>query len=192
MKTIEEFIGGYIDAHEGGLSLDPDDNGNWTGMKKCKGSLVGSKFGVTSAALAGYRGVPVSSITRQDISNLSRKEAIDIGVALYYHKPKFDRLLFNRVTLSVIDKGWGSGPVWGIKLLQRMIGVPDDGKIGPQTIKTYEKFLSSVGEEEAARRFADRRIAFDTSLNQRKYINGWNNRTRSFLPGTKWWSEWGA
>jgi len=190
-KTIEDFIGGFIDAHEGGLSMDPVDNGNWTGGKKGVGKLVGSKYGVTAGAVAAYRGVPTSSITAQDIANLTRDEAVNIGVKLYYEQPGFAKLPFNRVTLSIVDKGWGSGPVQAIKLLQRLIGVSDDGKIGPQTVAAYKAWLDRTGEEAAARKWADVRIAFDTSLNQPRFINGWNNRTRSFLPGTAWWEAWG-
>lgn len=190
-KTIRDFIGGFISAHEGGLSMDPKDNGNWTGGRQNSGKLVGSKFGVTAGALAAYRGVPASSITKTDIANLTKDEAINIGVKLYYEKPRMDRLPWNRVTLSIVDKGWGSGPKQAIKLLQRMVGTTQDGIIGPNTLNAYKEFLDRHGEEEAARRWANVRIAFDTSLGQPRFIRGWNNRTRSFLPGTVWWRQWG-
>lgn len=189
-KTIVDFIAGFIDAHEGGLSLDPADNGNYQGGKRGDGALVGSKYGVTAPALAAYRGVSPYSITAKAMADLTRDEAIKIGVSLYYEQPGFARLPWNRVTLSIVDKGWGSGPAQAIKLLQRMVGVTADGKIGPQTIAAYEAFLARHGEEGAARRWADVRMAFDASLNQPRFLNGWNNRTRSFLPGTKWWAEW--
>lgn len=189
-KGIAEFIGGYIDTHEGGLSMDPMDNGNWTGGRRNSGNLVGSKFGVTPGAIATYRGVPASSISRADVANLTRQEAIAIGVKNYYEAPGFDKLPMNRVTRSIIDKGWGSGPVRSIKLMQRMIGVPADGKIGPATIAAYTAWLAGRSEEDAARQWAQVRIAFDTSLGQSRFIRGWNNRTNSFLPGTPWWSAW--
>lgn len=189
-KSIADFIGGFIDAHEGGLSLDPVDNGNWTGGKRGSGTLVGSKFGVTPGAVASFRGVPPSSITAADIANLTRDEAVRIGVSLYYDKPGFAMLPMNRVTLSIIDKGWGSGPRQAIKLMQRMIGAGDDGVIGPATIAAYQAWAARTGEDAGARKWADVRISFDTSLNQPRFLNGWNNRTRSYLPGTAWWTEW--
>lgn len=191
-KSIADFIGGFIDAHEGGLSMEPADNGNWTGGRRGEGKLVGSKFGVTPGAAADFRGVPVASITAADIAALTRDEAIRIGVANYYEAPGLNLLPWNRVTLSIIDKGWGSGPRQAIKLLQRMVGADDDGKIkaGGETVRKYTAWLAQHGEEAAARIWADVRIAFDTSLNQPRFINGWNNRTRSFLPGTTWWGEW--
>lgn len=189
-KTIADFIGGFISTHEGGLSMDPADNGNYTGGRRGVGNLVGSKFGVTPGAVAMYRGVPASSITRADIANLTREEAIAIGVKNYYEQPGLDKLPFNRVTLSIVDKGWGSGPGQAIKLMQRMVGVEADGKLGPATVAAYIAWLAGHSEEDAARAWADVRMRFDGSLGQPRFINGWNNRTRSFLPGTPWWSAW--
>lgn len=190
VKTIADFIGGFIDAHEGSLSLDPADNGNYQGGKRGVGALIGSKFGVTGPAVAAYRGISPYAVSATDIANLTRDEAVKIGVSLYFDKPGFAKLPLNRVTLSIIDKGWGSGPAQAIKLMQRMVGVADDGKIGPATVTAYTDWLDRTGEEAAARKWADVRIAFDISLNQPRFLNGWNNRTRSFLPGTAWWSEW--
>lgn len=191
-KGIADFIAGFIDAHEGDLSMDPMDNGNWTGGRRNVGNLVGSKFGVTPGAVAMYRGVPVSSITRADIANLTRQEAIAIGVKNYYEQPGFAALPLNRVTLSIVDKGWGSGPRQAIKLLQRMIGASADGKISPggETVQKYTAWLAGRSEEDAARQWAQVRIAFDSSLGQPRFIRGWNNRTNSFLPGTPWWKAW--
>lgn len=197
-KTIADFIAGFIDAHEGGLSMDPKDNGNWTGNARGVGVLVGSKYGVTSRALAAYRGVKQSTITAADIASISRATAIDIGVTLYYRRPGFDRLPFNRITLSIVDKGWGSGQARAIMLMQQMIGAKVDGAIGPDTISKYNKFLADNGEEKAAIIWANVRKKFDKSITEnegpddpdKRYLNGWNNRTDSFLPGTKWWAEW--
>lgn len=184
--TPRDFIAGFIGTHEGGLSMDPADNGNYTGGKRGVGALVGSKYGVTAAALAAYRGVPASSITKAQMAALSLDEAVAIGLKNYYQAPGFDRLPWNRVTASIVDKGWGSGPVQAVKLMQGMIGVKADGKIGPQTIAAYTDWL----EADQAEAWARVRIAFDTSLNQPRFLKGWNNRTNSFLPGTAWWKAW--
>lgn len=184
--TPQEFIAGFIGDHEGGLSLDPADNGNYTGGKRGVGALVGSKFGVTAAALAAYRGVPASSITAKAMAALTKDEAVAIGLKNYYHAPGFDKLPWNRITASIVDKGWGSGPGQAIKLMQRMIGVPDDGKIGPKTVEAYRDWL----EAHQAETWARMRTTFDASLNQPRFTKGWNNRTNSFLPASMWWQAW--
>lgn len=202
-QSPSQFIRGYIERHEGGLSMNPADNGNWFDpvrykkglpQKRGLGTLVGSKFGVTAYALARYR--KVSNITAADMAALGVDEAVAIGVAFYYKEPKFDRLPWDRVVASAVDKGWGSGPKWGIKLLQRAIGgLVDDGDIGPATVAAYKAWREKVSEDDAARAFAKQRRAYDLALTRDdgpndpdiKFINGWNNRTDSFLPGTVWW-----
>jgi lysozyme family protein len=190
---IETFIEGFITAHEGGLSMDPVDTGNWFYEKGQPKVLVGSKYGVTGAALAAYRGV--NRITPEDMGKLTLDEAVKCGVKLYYDKPDFDLLSWNQVTASIMDMGWGAGPGQAIKLLQRMIAVADDGSIGGFTARAYDQFLHDHGLEEAAQRWAGIRNGFyDQIIVARpanaKYRNGWRNRTASFLPGTAWWKAW--
>ncbi|WP_447407070.1 putative peptidoglycan-binding domain-containing protein, partial [Clostridium perfringens] len=86
------------------------------------------------------------------------------------------------------------GPGRAIKMMQEMVGANNDGDIGPKTIAAYKAFVAKYGEEGAAHRWCDKRIAFDTYLGSNegpndpdaKFVNGWNNRSRSFLPGTAW------
>lgn len=182
--TPAELIRGFIGAHEGGLSLDPKDHGN-----HFEGQLIGSKYGVTGAALAAYRkrnGIQ-TPVNKQTMAELTLEEAVDVGVQGYYAAPGFGQLPWNRVTMSVVDMGWGAGPRQAIKLLQRMIGATQDGDIGPATAAAYAAFLEEHGEEETARRYGAVRDRFYDALNQPRFTKGWKNRTASFLPGTPWW-----
>lgn len=201
-QTPTQFIEGFIRTHEGGLSLQPADNGNWFDpkrmaarlpQKRYMGTLVGSKYGITAYALCSYR--RVKSITAKDMADLTLAEAVAIGVRNYYDIPDFDTLPWDRVIASVLDMAWGSGPDQATKLLQRMIGTGDDGDIGPATIKAYKAYRLKNNEEAAARAFGAQRDAFYTKLAtnegpndpDKKFLNGWKNRTASFLPGTAWW-----
>ena len=208
--TPRNFISGFIGTHEGKLSLKAADNGNWydparylAGKKQARGlgQLVGSMYGVTAYALVRYRvrkGMALAKalkVTPADIATLDLATAIDIGVELYFLEPGFDRLPWNRVTASIMDKGWGSGPDRAVRMLQQLVGVAIDGKLGPKTAAAYARYIALHGEERAAREWCAARIAFDTILASndgpndpdRLFINGWNNRSRSFLPGTAWW-----
>lgn len=207
---VRKFIGGFIGQHEGGLSKHPADNGNWydparysakprLGQMRGKGTNVGSKFGVTAYTLNEARGVVLSAAAMATaMANLTFDEAVDIGVKLYYDKPGLIKLPWNRVTASILDKAWGSGPGRAVRMMQECIGVAADGAIGPKTVAAYTAWIAKHGEAECAARWADKRIAFDTSLTtndgpndpDKAFIGGWNNRTRSFLPGTKWWNGW--
>lgn len=217
MMTPKAFIAGFIGDHEGALSVHVEDNGNWFDparyrnrpvlpQRRGMGVNVGSKFGVTAYALADYRvakGMPLDqalNITRETMAGLDFDTAVDVGMVLFYAGPGFDQLVWNRVTMSIMDKGWGSGPGTAVRMMQRMIGANADGKIGPNTARAYAAFIAQHAEEGAAHLWADVRIAFDQVLAtnegeddpDRKFIGGWNNRTRSFLPGTEWWRQAGG
>jgi lysozyme family protein len=184
----QDFVGGYIRDHEGGLSVDPDDTGNWY-----KGVCVGSKFGVTGAVLCSYR--DIAQITPQEMAALDMGEAVDIGMKMFYTGPGLDQLPWNQLTASVLDMGWGSGPKQAVKLLQRMIVCGDDGSVGTFTARAYADFLKNHGLEDSAQMWGDVRNQFYDKIIQvrpsnAKYRNGWRNRTASFLPGTKWWKNW--
>lgn len=187
-----EFFRDYIATWEGGLSLDPDDAGNWFGAKGCAPALIGSKYGVTGAALAAFR--DCATITAEDIACLTIDEAARIGMRLYYRRPHIDRLPWDPVIASLVDFGWGAGPGQAIRLLQRMIKVVDDGRIGPVTIAAYQKYIASYGVEEAARNWQAARDDFYRLIAKKrpinaKYLRGWLRRSGYFAPGSAWWKR---
>ena len=218
MITPRAIISGFIGAHEGALSLNPDDNGNWYDparylakpkqlpQRRGMGLLVGSKFGVTAYSLVHYRvrkGAPLATaihVTRPDINAITFDLAIEIGFELFFLEPALDRLDWNRVTPSVVDKAWGSGPGTAVELLQQLIGVAADGCIGPGTVTAYAAWIAQLGEERAAAAWCSKRLAFDHTLATNggphdpdaAFENGWDARSRSFLPGTPWWRQAGA
>lgn len=188
-QSPAEFCANVLMAHEGGLSMDKNDRGNWF-----KGALVGSKYGVTAEALAAYR--KNWSITADDMKNLTKTEAVAVAMSDYYGKPKIDQLEWNQVTASIFDMGYNAGPATAIKLVQSMIGVNGDGKIGPFTDRAYSEYLQDHGIEYAAREYCDHRIQYYERIivkrpSNAKYRRGWQARARSFLPGTSWWREFG-
>ena len=180
MMNAKKFILWYIDKWEGGLSLDLKDRGNWW-----NGQLVGSKYGVTAAALSTYTND--KDITPEKIENITKEAATAIGYELYFLGGNLDKLPWNAVTASLLDKEWGSGTRTAIKLFQGMIKCPADGIIGKDTVAAYLFFLSQHGEEGAAIIWAKSRENFDLSLHQARFLKGWNNRTEGFLPGTAFW-----
>ncbi|MEO7691268.1 MAG: glycosyl hydrolase 108 family protein [Sphingomonas sp.] len=190
MMKPADFIRDYIKTHEGGLSLDPVDHGNWH-----NGVLVGSNFGVTGDVLAKAR--QVNKVTPADMAALTLDEAVSIGCRLFYAMPHFDLLPWDPAVASVLDMGWGAGPGQAIKLLQRMIGANDDGQLGPYTARLYRSYVADHGIEATARAYGDVRIAFYSRIiaihpSNEKYRKGWRNRAISFLPGTPWWRRFVA
>lgn len=208
--TPTQTIGGFITTHEGGMSVDASDNGNWYDAARYKAGLpfkrgmgvnVGSNWGVTAYALVRYRlltGVPAAKaliVSRADMAALTKEQAIAIGVKLFFEVPHFDTLVWNRVTMSIVDKGWGSGPSTAIMMLQKLLGLRQDGAIGPLTAQTYAAWVAKAGEEAAAKAWCAAREAKDFAIAHNegpndpdlRFLKGWNNRSESFLPGTSWW-----
>jgi lysozyme family protein len=187
--TVDAFERHFLETFETGVcSMDTADTGNWY-----RGILCGSKWGVTAGALATYR--PNAVITPQSIAALSEAEALQVARSLYYDQPDLDLCVWNPVTASWHDMLWGAGVVMGTKLMQRQIGVADDGDVGSLTASAYLDWLANIGLEEAARRFAAARNAYYDQIiairpSNAKYRNGWRRRTAGYMPGTAWWASW--
>ncbi len=104
--------------HEGGYVDHPADPGGATNL------------GITHITLAAHRGKPV---TKQDVRNLTKAEAAEIYRASYWNAVRADALPPG-LDLAVFDFAVNSGPGRAAKTLQRVLGVPQDGVIGPQTL----------------------------------------------------------
>lgn len=157
---------------EGGYQNDKDDSGNYV-----NGVLIGTNRGVTPAALAKHRGVKASSITVEDIKNVTEQEARDIFKEEYFYKPKLDKLPMD-LQASVFDMQINSGSN-AIKILQKLVGTKQDGIIGPKTLKALEDNPVSVNE------YADARIEYynkvvTKSPEKKKFLSGWTSRANSY------------
>lgn len=115
-----------------------------------------TNMGITQATLASWRGKPV---TADDVKNLTRAEAEAIYRKNYWHPIKGDALP-DGVDLAVFDLAVNSGPAKAAMMLQSVVGVAQDGVIGPLT-------LAAVGKMSAATiitRLCADRMAFLRSL----------------------------
>ncbi|MBY3038961.1 glycoside hydrolase family 108 protein [Rhizobium laguerreae] len=147
-------------AYEGGLSMDRADPGNWTGGAVGKGTLKGTKYGVSAAAFPNL-----------DIRNLTLKDVEPIYKAKYWDKVGGDELPAG-FDLAVWDYGVNSGPARALRDAQAVTGAPVDGKLGPTTIAKAAK--AGVREIQALCR---RRLGYMQSLKIWKtYKKGWSAR----------------
>jgi lysozyme family protein len=108
-----------------------------------------------------------------DIKNLTRDDAIKIYYHDYWLPMNLSLLENDNLVLHVFDMGVNAGIRMGIKLLQRMVNVPDDGILGKITAKAVNTFDGDVVVE-----YIKRRKLFYVTLVQKKpelrvFIKGW-------------------
>ena len=150
-------------GHEGGLSLDPNDRGNWTGGKKGVGELKGTKYGIAAHAYPYL-----------DIRNLTRAAA-----AQFYRQDYWNRVwgddLPSGPDVVTFDGAINSGPGRSIKWLQGAIGTKADGGFGPKTMAAVEAVTDWPA---AIKRMTAKRLSFLQGLTSlfKRYGRGWTVR----------------
>jgi lysozyme family protein len=111
-------------AHEGGWADNPKDPGGPT-MK-----------GVT---LGVFRKLVKPNATKTDLRNIT-----DEQLQIIYRHSYWDEVLGsklpNGVDYTLYDYAVNSGPGRGVKALQKIVGVTQDGKVGPMTLKAIADF----------------------------------------------------
>lgn len=105
---------------EGGLSLDPDDSGNWTSGEKEVGDLIGSKFGVSAPLLCAYL---KRHATKEDMANLTEVTAQRIYQINYWNEIKGDDIIHQEVADQLYDSAVNMGVNTAIMLIQRALGL---------------------------------------------------------------------
>lgn len=145
-------------GHEGGWSDHKADTGGRT------------MFGVTEAVARenGYTG---------DMRDLTQDKAKAIARLQYWNAVKADQLP-ESLRYSVFDAAYHSGPHQATKWLQRALGVPDDGKIGPVTLGT----ANFQDPQRVLSRFTGHRLEFLTNIKSwDSFGKGWSRRVASLL-----------
>ena len=142
---------------EGGFVNNPKDPGGMTNL------------GVTASTWANFKGrntneKEMRSLTRDDVAPLYEKK--------YWDACKCDDLP-SCVDYLVFDFAVNSGPGRSVKTLQRALGLPEDGAVGPVTIQT----IDVMDKTELIARFSDAKKQFYESLPTfATFGNGWLKR----------------
>lgn len=143
--------------HEGGFSNHKDDPGGATNK------------GIT---LATFRRFVKPGGTIADL-----KAITDDQVAVVYRRQYWDAVLGaelpDGVDYAVFDFAVNSGPARAAKYLQAVVGVAQDGKIGPATLKATRAMMHAT----VIHNLCDRRMAFLKALPTWKtFGKGWTSR----------------
>ena len=143
--------------HEGGYVNNSKDPGGMTNL------------GVTKLTWEMWTGHPVSE---KEMRNLTPELVAPMYKRKYWDKVSGD-LLPSGVDHAVFDFAVNSGPGQASKVLQRVLGLKDDGFIGPQTLTKVVSMDSSklIADYNAAR------LAFLQALpTWADFGNGWGTR----------------
>jgi murein L,D-transpeptidase YcbB/YkuD len=146
-------------TQEGGFCDNPADPGRAT------------NFGITIATLAAWRG---TSVTSDDVRTMSRDEAIEIYRANYWLPARCGDMPAG-IDLMVFDFSVNSGPRTAVKAVQRLVGVPDDGSVGPMTLTA----LARADQKSLVNALAQARLDYCRSLpTWTDFGTGWTSRVR--------------
>lgn len=154
-------------AREGGFVDRTDDRGGPTNR------------GITMATLATWR---KRAVTREDILQLTEAEAREIYLALYICQPGFARIPDMRLRHLVVDCGVLSGQRHAAEWLQKVIGVRQDGVLGPMTtaaLAAAPVLYVYLGVCALRMRLVGRLIARDPR--QAVFAGGWLDRFAWFM-----------
>jgi lysozyme family protein len=143
--------------HEGGFVNHPKDPGGMTNL------------GVTKKVWEEWVG---HAVTEEDMRALTREKVAPLYKAKYWDKVYGDKLPHG-VDLCVFDCAVNSGVSRAAKLLQRVVGVDDDGVIGNMTLTACE----AVEPDLIIQRFSEERLAFLQALPTfATFGKGWSKR----------------
>jgi lysozyme family protein len=151
---------GFVLRMEGGFSNRADDPGGPTNL------------GVTIPTLTAFRGHPVSVA---DIKALTPEMVLPLYREMYWAKVLGD-LLPAGVDLCLLDSAINLSPTKAARLLQRALGLTQDGLIGPRTIGAVNKAnLSDLID-----RISACRLAYYQALpTWDEFGLGWSNRVNA-------------
>ncbi|TVR79174.1 MAG: hypothetical protein EA405_13370 [Rhodospirillales bacterium] len=168
--SIETMIYQIIER-EGGYVNHPADRGGPT------------NFGITAKTLGAWRGsaVPASA---GEIRGLTEKEAFQIYYDIYVRKPNFIYINAPHLREAVVDFGVNSGVRRASEALQKAVGAPADGIVGPVTLRA----VNAGDPQVLSLKVNLYRALFVLSLvgrshNQVVFARGWANRINEVAGG---------
>lgn len=170
MAKFEDFAGKLLRL-EGGYVNHPMDRGGPT------------KYGVILSIWKEY-GHDMDGdgdIDADDIKLLSEEDAKFIAKKLFWDYFLADRINNSSVAEFIVDWGYNSGRKTVAKKVQQLLGMPDDGIVGEQTLrKINDADASLLFNSLKTSRIVFLNNIIKRSPNQIVFYRGWMNRVNSF------------
>jgi len=111
-----------------------------------------------------------------DIKNLTKEKAIEIYYKDYWTPMNLELIADADIILQLFDFGVNAGRKMATRLIQRVVGVDDDGIIGDETLAAINNYDESLLDK-----FKRRRKMFYMNLASKKpqlevFLRGWIRR----------------
>lgn len=155
-----------IKKWEGGFSNHSCDKGGGTNM------------GITLKTWRsmGYDKDDDGDIDLADLLLITEDDVFNLFKSHYWDKCKADLIMSQAVADMLVDWFWNSGSI-AIKKIQRLVGVKDDGIIGPITLLA----INSLRSDLLVYNLKNSRLDFVFNIcerdpSQKVFINGWVDR----------------
>lgn len=164
--TDEDIISAIL-LREGGFVDHPLDKGGAT------------KYGVTHETLESYRG---HDVTVEDVKALTQNEARMIYRQKFILEPGLFVIKNDTLRALLVDMAVNHGPRNAVKLLQRALGVSDDGMVGEKTVAA----LGAMDAPSAYRKACAARVRFYGRIitndpKQAVFAADWMDRVADFV-----------
>jgi len=155
----------HILRHEGGYVDNPKDPGGAT------------NFGITRKTLARWRQVsPWWKLPKSQVRTIKHREVSAIYRSLYWDRCR-SSIMPKGLDYALFDFAVNSGPSRAIRHLQTVLGVMQDGIVGPITLNAIESFVVSKGSGELIKKLTNQRMGFLRRLTGFKtFGRGWTKR----------------
>lgn len=162
-------------AHEGGFQNSPIDTGNYNSL----GELVGTNWGINAQVYEAWVGFAPSY---SDMYNMPLNIAKDIFKARFWDRIKGDQIDNQYVANIFYDGAVNHGVSLMSKFVQRIVGVNDDGVIGPISLNAINNYSPP---ERLYQEIKEKRIWFYYDIvsrhpSQQVFLQGWLNRMSQF------------
>lgn len=152
-------------SRKSGYSYDTNDSGGHT------------QTGITLRTFTSFRKFAGRKPPElKDLKNISYQEWKEVLISFFWNKVHGGAIKNDSVACMICDWFWTSG-TWGLKRIQKVLKVTQDGLFGIKTLGAINKWPD--GQEELWNALKKERLAYYKKIavgKQKKHLNGWNNR----------------
>ncbi len=168
MKSVDQLVADVIER-EGGFNDHPEDAGGPT------------KYGISLKYLRGR----YQSATVEDVKALTTAMAAGFYKKDFFYGPRIDKLPA-QLQPQMFDMVVNHGPSRAVKMLQKTLLIPEDGRVGPATCTAAAAAIEKYGFPVFSNHLVCLRKDFYRDIvkgdpEEVKFLKGWLSRADNFL-----------